>query len=242
MNGPVFGANVLEAHSEEVMFSAGGRPAKQGGGAVQKDEYGRLARIYDPLTAPFLDPIRRSVARRARLAGCVRVLDICCGTGRQCLFLDRAGVEAAGVDSSSAMLAVARKRSPPAVAYFRQDAVRLGFADNSFHGAVICLALHEKPHEAQKAILREAARVLIPGGPLFLVDFVLPTGLAGRAVRLALAGVERLAGREHYARFRAYSARGGMTGLRAEMPFEPAGRERRFFVGNVELAVLTPSQ
>jgi demethylmenaquinone methyltransferase/2-methoxy-6-polyprenyl-1,4-benzoquinol methylase len=204
------------------------------------DEYGRLARIYDPVTAPFLDPIRRSVTRRAEQAGCRSVLDVCCGTGRQCLFLHQSGIQATGVDLSPAMLAEARRRSPAAVVYSRQDAAHMGFADNSFHGAVICLALHEKPHETQKAILRETARVLVPGGSLFLADFVVPRGLAGRAMRLALAGVERIAGREHYANFRAYSARGGMAGLRAEMPFVAEGQGSRFLAGNVELAEFMP--
>ena len=205
-----------------------------------EDEYGRLARIYDPVTAPFLDPIRRSVAQQAEQAGCRSVLDVCCGTGRQCLFLHRSGIQATGVDLSPAMLAEARKKSPAAVAYSRQDAAQMGFADNSFHGAVICLALHEKPYETQKAILRETARVLVPGGLLFLVDFVVPHGLAGRAMRLALAGVERSAGREHYANFRAYTHMGSMARLRGEMPFEEVERGSHFLAGNVELAVLTP--
>lgn len=205
-----------------------------------KDEYGRLARIYDPVTVPFLDPIRRSVAQRAKQAGCRRVLDVCCGTGRQCLFLHQFGMQATGVDLSPAMLAVARRKSPAEVAYSRQDAACLGFADNSFHGAVICLALHEKSHEAQKAILRETARVLLPGGLLVLVDFAIPQDLAGRAMRLALAGVERIAGREHYANFRAYTARGSMAQLQAEMPFLAEGPRSRFFAGNVELAVFSP--
>ena len=205
-----------------------------------KDEYSRLARIYDPVTAPFLDPIRRSVARRAKQAGCRRVLDVCCGTGRQCLFLHRSGIQATGVDLSPTMLSVARKKSPAAVGYARQDAARMGFADNSFQGAIICLALHEKPSEAQKAILRETARVLVPGGSLFLVDFVVPSGLAGRAMRLALAGVERMAGREHYANFRAYTALGSMARLRAEMPFEAEKTGSRFLAGNIELAVFKP--
>lgn len=214
--------------------------AKRRTQAGTKDEYGRLARIYDPVTAPFLDPIRRSVAQRAEQAGCSRVLDVCCGTGRQCLFLHRSGIQATGVDLSPAMLSVARRKSPAAVAYSRQDAADMGFADNSFHGAILCLALHEKPYETQKAILRETARVLVPGGSLFLVDFAVPHGLAGRAMRLGLACVERVAGREHYANFRAYTDMGSMARLRAEMPFEGVERGNRFLAGNVELAVFVP--
>ncbi|MEF8888884.1 MAG: class I SAM-dependent methyltransferase [Desulfohalobiaceae bacterium] len=214
--------------------------AKRRTQAGTNDEYGRLARIYDPVTAPFLDPIRRSVAQRAEKAGCRNVLDVCCGTGRQCLFLHRSGIQTTGVDLSPAMLSVARKKSPAAVAYSLQDAAHMGFADNSFHGAVICLALHEKPREVQKAMLRETARVLVPGGSLFLVDFVVPHGLAGRAMRLVLAGVERIAGREHYANFRAYTDMGSMARLRAEMPFVAEGLGSRFLAGNVELAVFMP--
>ena len=205
-----------------------------------RDEYGRLARIYDPLTGPFLDGIRRRVARLAREGGCSRVLDVCCGTGRQCVFLHREGVDAAGVDLSPAMLAVARSRSPSSVPFFRQDAAELGFADHSFHAAIICLALHEKSVDKREAILREAVRVVRPAGRVFLVDFAPPRGAAGGSIRLGLAAIERLVGREHYANFRSYVAAGGLPGLMNGMPLEPTGEGSRFFAGNIELAAFIP--
>lgn len=220
------------------MLSAG-HFAKQGGDAGRKDEYGRLARIYDPLTSPFLDRIRRYVAERAKLAGCGRVLDICCGTGRQCLFLHRTGMDAVGVDLSPAMLAVARAALPASVPCLRQDAARLGFADHVFHGAIIFLALHEKPQGTREAILREAARVVLPGGFLFLVDFARPRGAAGWALRFGLAAIERVVGREHYANFRSYTGQGGLAGITSGLSLQPAGEGASFFAGNIELTVFS---
>ena len=212
-----------------------------GGHSRSRDEYARLARIYDPLTAPFLDRIRRYTAERVRRAGCERVLDICCGTGRQCLFLHQAGINAVGVDRSAAMIDVARTGTPASVACLRQDAAKLGFADHVFHGAIICLALHEKPEGTRQAIVREAVRVLVPGGLLLLIDFAPPRGAVGRTLRLGLSLVERLVGREHYANFRSYTIQGGLAGMTSGLPLCLIGGEVRFLAGNIQFAVLSAS-
>jgi len=212
------------------------------GNSGSKDEYGRLARVYDPATSPFLDRIRRVVAKRVREAGCRRILDICCGTGRQCVLFHEEGLDAVGVDLSPSMLAVARRGSPSSVSFFRQDAAELGFSDHSFHAATICLALHEKPAGTREAILREAIRVVRPEGLLFLLDFAPPKGVTGRALRLGLAAIERLVGREHYANFRSYTAADGLPGLTSGMSLEAAGERGRFFAGNLELAVFRRNQ
>ena len=72
------------------------------------DPYARIAEWYDLLLNPVLDGVRRAVADACRAEGLLRVLDACCGTGRQCAVLRGAGVACVGADLSPAMLGAAR--------------------------------------------------------------------------------------------------------------------------------------
>jgi ubiquinone/menaquinone biosynthesis C-methylase UbiE len=101
------------------------------------------------------------------------LLDIGTGTGRMLQVLGVRVKEAIGVDLSRDMLAVAR--SYLAEANYRNCSVRqadmyeLPFADCSFGLVTLHMVLHfaERPQD----VVREAARVLQPGGRFFIVDF-----------------------------------------------------------------------
>ena len=125
----------------------------------ERDEYGCLASIYDPATALFLDPGRRAAVRLALSRGARRVLDVCCGTGRQLAMLARAGILGTGIDLSPAMLEKALRSCPPGVGLSRMDATALAFPDGAFDLCLIAFALHEKPAGTRRIILAEALRV-----------------------------------------------------------------------------------
>jgi ubiquinone/menaquinone biosynthesis C-methylase UbiE len=175
------------------------------------DEYGRIASLYDPLVGRPLRPIHRAMAEHlARTAE--TVLDLCCGTGLLAAQALERGLAVTGADLSPHMLAVARAKRPGAK-YILADASALPLPDDSFDGASVSFALHEKPLGTARAILAEARRVVRPGGPVLIADYLPPgpsqSWLTGRAIRL----VERLAGREHHARFLEYMASGGALPL-----------------------------
>ena len=54
------------------------------------------------------------------------------------------------------------------------DSTALGFDDASYDQAIIFFLLHEQPAAARRQTLREALRVVKPGGKLVLVDYHLP--------------------------------------------------------------------
>lgn len=85
-------------------------------------------------------------------------LEIGCGTGVHAAALRDLGWAPIGVDLSRGMLDHARNRLPVAQA----DAARLPVRDNSVPAAVAVMVHTDMPH--YPAVLREATRVLRPGG------------------------------------------------------------------------------
>ncbi|HEY0183589.1 MAG TPA: metalloregulator ArsR/SmtB family transcription factor [Rhodopila sp.] len=103
-----------------------------------------------------------------------RLLDIGTGTGRVLELLAPRVRQALGVDASKAMLALARARlSSPGFAHCAvrlADMYRLPLADHSFDTVVLQMVLHHAEDPA--GAVREATRVLAPGGRLLVIDLV----------------------------------------------------------------------
>ncbi|WP_351225785.1 class I SAM-dependent methyltransferase [Streptomyces sp. NPDC002133] len=91
-------------------------------------------------------------------AGSGICLEIGCGTGIHAARVRDLGRTPIGVDLSDGMLHHARNRLPTA----RADAARLPIRDNSV-SAAIAVMVHTDMHD-YPTVLREAARVLRPGG------------------------------------------------------------------------------
>jgi len=58
--------------------------------------------------------------------------------------------------------------------FHRQDATALSLPDGSVDANVVFFLLHELPHHLKHEVLKEACRVLAPGGKLFLAEFHRP--------------------------------------------------------------------
>lgn len=187
--------------------------------AARGDPYHSLARVYDPVTALFLDPVRRLVADTLCQLEAATVLDVCCGTGRLVAGLRRDGLFAVGADASPAMLAVARRTIGPGICS-RMDARSLAFADASFDATVITFALHENPEPDRLAMVGQMLRVTRSGGHALLVDYQgppWPRCPLGWLVPLA----EWSAGREHFRNYRDFVARKGVAALVRRLGGEP---------------------
>ncbi|MEW6034533.1 MAG: methyltransferase domain-containing protein [Chloroflexota bacterium] len=167
----------------------------------------KLAPFYDVLIWLLLLPLggeqrlRRGLVDFGNPLPGERVLDVCCGTGALTALLAQrvapAG-QAVGIDLSEAMLKVARRKAKsPSLSFQRTNAEHLPFPDGMFDRAFLSLGLHELPETARVNCLKEAGRVLQPGGGLFVLDFNLPDS---SPVRSLVKGFIRLVEEEHTVR------------------------------------------
>jgi ubiquinone/menaquinone biosynthesis C-methylase UbiE len=148
----------------------------------------RSARMYD-LAVEFLflgtaDVMRRMAippvveAARASRAP-LRIADLACGTGRFLLQLGRALPDAriVGVDLSAPYLARARELLDAlpggrgaAVDLVAANVEATGLEGGGFDVVTSVFLFHELPSDARRRVVREARRLLRPGGLLVLLD------------------------------------------------------------------------
>lgn len=99
------------------------------------------------------------------------VLDVGCGVGHLTRLMAENGARVVGLECNSAQLAKAQSRPPVAGETYRDGvAENLPFADASLDLVVMSNSLHHVPLEHQAKALAEAARVLKPGGLLYISE------------------------------------------------------------------------
>jgi ubiquinone/menaquinone biosynthesis C-methylase UbiE/predicted ester cyclase len=147
--------------------------------AIQPSETERVRKIFDKQAPKYDESMSRFerllfagnrewVAERAQ----GRILDIAAGTGRNLPFY-AAGASVTGIELSPEMAAVGRRRAEDLGRELEMvvgDATDLPFPDESFDTVVCTYGLCTIPDDA--AAVREARRVLRPGGRILLAEHV----------------------------------------------------------------------
>jgi 2-polyprenyl-3-methyl-5-hydroxy-6-metoxy-1,4-benzoquinol methylase len=138
-----------------------------------------LAESQEQVVAAFLDRLEDT-----------RILDVGTGTGRAAIALASRGAHVTGVDASSQMLAVARRRAAQAgvaVDFAEGDAHTLGFADRAFDSVICLRVLMHMPD--WRVSLAELCRVAA-----HRVVFDYPSLISAAALQAAARHIASLAG------------------------------------------------
>jgi demethylmenaquinone methyltransferase / 2-methoxy-6-polyprenyl-1,4-benzoquinol methylase len=109
----------------------------------------------------------------------MKILDMAAGTGSSSEPLAAAGADVIPADFSQGMLDAGRKARPH-LRFTKADALALPFLDNEFDVFTISFGLRNT-NDTDKA-LKEALRVVKPGGRLVIAEFSSPTWLPFRTI------------------------------------------------------------
>jgi ubiquinone/menaquinone biosynthesis C-methylase UbiE len=146
-----------------------------GSESIQR-QFGRNADRYRTSDYHTRAPDLQALKRSAALQGRERVLDIGTGTGHTALALAPQADQVVGIDLTPAMLEQARELAAEQqidnVHFEEGDAQALAYDDDSFD-LVTCRVCAHHFHDPGVAV-REAARVVRPGGSVLWVDSVVP--------------------------------------------------------------------
>jgi ubiquinone/menaquinone biosynthesis C-methylase UbiE len=126
----------------------------------------RHERVSTPLLGSGIR--QRQLRKFLQLAPGDKVIDLGCGSGRSLLWNEASGATFVGTDVAPYFAKEARDRMPLALGDLRQ----LPFPDGTFTKAYALDVLEHLSPEALDAMLKEAARILAPGGVLFVYSHV----------------------------------------------------------------------
>lgn len=100
-----------------------------------------------------------------------RIVDVGCGSGELVRWLRNQGAEVVGVECGEEMLRLAREADPDhPETYLEGVGQDLPLPDASVDAVTMSFSLHHVPREAMLDALREARRVLRPGGTLYVAE------------------------------------------------------------------------
>ena len=182
---------------------------------MSADPYANSARSYDSVVEPFARKLRAIGVKMLPPHEGMSVLDVGCGTGTHLSIYQKAGCEVSGIDSSPAMLDVARAKLGERAQLRLADASRMPFPDETFDLVLATHLLHEMPSPVRSQVMKEAKRVMRKSGCFLIIDFHpgpirFPKGWLYRIVILLM---EIAAGREHFRNYREFMASGGLAPL-----------------------------
>jgi len=198
---------------------------------MSDDPYRRVAGIYDRLFEPVNRGLRVLGIRMLPPRAGMHVLDVGCGTGAHLEVYKEAGCRLHGIDTSPAMLEIARRRLGDDADLHLGDATDMPFADDAVDLAYSMLVLHEMDHDVRMATLGEMQRVVKHGGHLLLIDFHAGPArpLKGWFVKPMIFLTELAAGGRHFRNYRDFISIRGLPTLTAESGLQQ--RETKIVAG-----------
>lgn len=160
--------------------------------------YRWLTRVYDPVVRLTTreGTFKQALLKQVCIEAGNRILDLGCGTGTLALMVKRAcpRAEVFGLDADAEALEIARSKTAKSgykVQIAQGLASALPYPNDFFDSVLSSLFFHHLTSESKKEAIREALRVLRPGGEFHIADWGRPTNFA---MRLAFLPVQALDG------------------------------------------------
>ena len=96
-----------------------------------------------------------------------KVLDVGCGSGRDCAFFSEKGFKVTGIDRSEKLLELARISAPKAK-FYSADMRHLSFEKNMFDGIWSCASVVHIKHKEMQQVFNSFYTILKSGGVLYI--------------------------------------------------------------------------
>ena len=175
----------------------------------------KTAKKYDSFVEPFNRALRKIGMKLYPPVAGIKVLDVGCGTGTTLNLYQKAGCNIFGIDSSPAMLSIARNKLNSQAELLLGNAAKMEYSNETFDLIIGMLTLHEMSQNVRSNVLCEMIRVLKREGRILIIDFhpgsiQFPKGWMYKAV---IYFFELMAGLEHFRNFRKFMAINGILGL-----------------------------
>lgn len=175
-----------------------------------KDEYRTIAPYYEKILGNILYPLRKNVRTFVHYHNHKRIIDICCGTGKQLEILAEQDMELTGLDLSPAMMK--ETADSENICFIQKDATDIDLQEQSFDAVLLSFALHEKSSFDREIILQKSWDLVREGGHLIVADYCRhPSTFSGFIYgKIIVPLLERAAGRKHYSHYRSWMMSGAL--------------------------------
>jgi ubiquinone/menaquinone biosynthesis C-methylase UbiE len=145
-----------------------------------------LTPLYDPILKWVFQEtgFKQALITDTAVQAGQRVLDLGCGTATLTIWFKQQhpDIELHGIDIDPQVLLIARKKAKQAgvsIQFQRGYAPQLAYASHTFDRVVSSLVFHHLTIAQKGQALKEAHRILKPGGTLHIVDFDRPQNSVG---------------------------------------------------------------
>ena len=131
--------------------------------------FGKRASKYDDgIEGKLSSRFYRLLLEQVKLPPGAKVLDVGCGTGAMLRRMaDTCQINGYGIDMSEKMLEEAKRKCPEMIIQYSR-CEQTPFDDSTFDILTACLAYHH--FSDRQGFAKEAARILKPGGSLYIAD------------------------------------------------------------------------
>jgi len=135
-------------------------------------DFGKIAHRYDDSWGRIIGRFYHLMLEQVELWPGITILDVGCGTGSMLRKMaDQSSINGFGIDMSENMIEEAKRKCPDMNMQISR-CEETPFEDHCFDAVTTCLAYHHFSDRAGFA--KEAARILKPGGRLYIADARFP--------------------------------------------------------------------